>query len=239
MAYVVLAGTLVTGLYDPLTIGRDDFWAIALVALAAHLGLGLAIARWWALLLPIAGTLASAVAAEDGYAYLVVFLFIPVLCGATAIGWLLGRILHDHAGKAAVAVFALAALPAAWAGAEQVKRAAAPHVSPALQAQLPTELRLSNLCPAAETPPKLDRELRRSAEVLIRELHRHPGHRVTYTFYDAHGSGAETKDITVRELAEEELSYLDSEIEGEDELQVRLRGPGCKDVRRRLQDALG
>jgi hypothetical protein len=76
--------------------------------------------------------------------------------------------------------FALALVPVTWATVETAQRAAARHVSDELQAQLPTEESLGNLCPGAETPPKVTRRLERQSEVLIRELERHPGWLVDY-----------------------------------------------------------
>ena len=92
----------------------------------------------------------------------------------------------------------------------------APRLPTAVQKQLPVELHLANLCPSAETPPRLQRDLRRQARVLLRELDERPHWRLTYTFY--YEEGDETKEITVRDLAEEELEHLKSNDEGEQEL---------------------
>ena len=70
---------------------------------------------------------------------------------------------------------------------------------------------LGNLCPGAETPPRLARELRHGARLMIRELERHPDWLVTRTYYYEDGDPAgEQKQITVRKLAEEQLEALRS-----------------------------
>lgn len=48
-AYAVLLGSLATPLYDPLSAGRDDSWALALLLGATHLGAGLLVRRAWVL----------------------------------------------------------------------------------------------------------------------------------------------------------------------------------------------
>jgi len=78
----------------------------------------------------------------------------------------------------------------------------------------------------AETPMTAAQDIRRRAEVLVRELRRRPNHLVTYTYYSAHGDD-ERRDITGRELAEEQLKDLES------------NGPDCDpDLERRLRSAM-
>ena len=50
--YLLLLGTIVADLYDPLTRGEDDSWLVVLLAISANVALGAAVRRWWALLLP-------------------------------------------------------------------------------------------------------------------------------------------------------------------------------------------
>ena len=94
----------------------------------------------------------------------------------------------------------------------------------AIQRQLPLDLSLGNLCPGAETPPELARELRSKAEVLLRELRLHPDFLVTYTFFTEE-EGPVRESVTVREVAELQLDDLKSGSDlGEcvPELQERL-----------------
>jgi hypothetical protein len=78
-----------------------------------------------------------------------------------------------------------------------------------IQRQLPLDLSLGNLCPGAETPPELARELRRKAEVLLRELRLHPDFLVTYTFFTEE-EGQVRESVTVRDVAELQLDDLKS-----------------------------
>ena len=110
----------------------------------------------------------------------------------------------------------------------------APRLPQSLQEQLPVELYLSNLCPSAETPPRLLRMLRRQANVLLRERERRPDWLLTYTFY-FENSEPDTHDITVRQLAELQLQDLKTGDELERELTGRPCEPG---LIRRLEEAL-
>ena len=69
--------------------GGEDWTLVALLAVA-HLGLGWAVARAWALLLPIALCVGTFLAAgASGLDWLVLFLGLPVLVAVTAAGLLL------------------------------------------------------------------------------------------------------------------------------------------------------
>jgi hypothetical protein len=100
-----------------------------------------------------------------------------------------------------------------------------PHLSSEAQSRLPLELSLGNLCPGAETPPELERQLRREAKALLVELEEHPDWRVRYTFHTEE-LGPVEESITVTELAEIQLEDLraGSSASGEcsPELQKRL-----------------
>jgi hypothetical protein len=97
-----------------------------------------------------------------------------------------------------------------------------PHVSPAVQRSLPVDYSLGNLCPGAETPQALERRISATADALIRELHRRPDDLVTYTFYSEE-SDPETRDITVRQLAEEQVSALDCNPRLKHRIQAAMR----------------
>jgi hypothetical protein len=220
-AYVALVASLATPIYDPLFAGEDDFWGVAVVAAAAHLGLGAAVGRLWVLGLPVAFSVAIfLLGGAEQLAWLAIFLVMPALVVLTAIGLALRRV-----GWIAVPVFAVAALPLLWGGTEAVRRGE--HVPASLERQLPIEYSLGNLCPDASTPPQLVRRLRRQTEVLIRELGRRPDDLVTYTYYDAHSADEDRRDITIRELAEEQLDDLET------------GGRNCApDLQRRIRAAL-
>ena len=221
--YALLVASLFTPLYDPFTAGRDDSWAIAVAAVAAHIGLGAGVARPWALLLPLLLGLAGFLAdGAEGLSLLILFIGIPAGLLATGIGWAGAALLRRHAVAVAAAAFVLALVPVGWATVETVRRATAPHLPDALQAQLPTEESLGNLCPGAETPRKVVRRLERQTEVLIRELDRRPDWLVSYVFYYS-DDPPERRDITVRELAEEQLRDLEAGGRCAPRLQRRFR----------------
>ena len=222
--YVGLLATLATSLYDPFESGRDDTWAIALLVVAVHVALGVAVARWWVLAAPVVAGLAAFFAGgAAALAWLILVFGVPIALVATALGALAGWRLGRRAVPVAATLFALAAAPAAWAAVETIKRGTAPHVSAAAQRQLPTEESLASDCEdesgsASRIDPK--------ARALLRELERNPDALVTYTYYYADDPDEDRRDITVRELAEEALRDLEA-------------NPGCReDLRRRLEAEL-
>ena len=226
--YVALLATLATSLYDPFETGEDDSWVIVVMLVGAHLAVGIAIARAWALLLPVGAAVVGFFASGgEALSWLIIVFELPVAAVLTAIGWLIGRSLGPRAGFAAAPVFVLAALPTAAAAVETFERSREPHVPRAVQRQLPLDVSLGNLCPGAETPGPLRRDIEHRAEVLLRELDRHPDWLVTYTYYYADSPDSERRDITVRELAEEELR----DLKANPDCRLRLRG--------RLERALG
>lgn len=203
VAYAVLIGSSATPLYEPLAAGRDDSWAVLVVLVGAHFGVGVMVGRAWVLLLPVALSVAGFfIAGAEGLAWLVLTVEGPLLIAATALGWLLGRSLKRRRRlPVAVAAFALAALPGTWTGVEIAKRG--PHVSAAVQAQLPVKARLVGLCPRSEVPGELGK-LHRSAGLLIELVRRRPNDLVTYSYSSEDGTDVR-RDITVKELAEEQL----------------------------------
>jgi hypothetical protein len=226
--YAIEFASLFTPLYEPLTQGRDESWAILVLLAGAHLALGLAVARVWVVLVPVVPITAAFVGqGAEGLAWVVLFLGLPAAVAATAVGWAVGRALSERAlAGALVAVLVATAWPVAWAGVEQLDRASASHVPESVQARLPTEESLGNLCPGAGTPQRIVRRLERGADLLVRELKRRPDALVSYTYYWEE-QPAERRDITVEELAQEQLGDLDS------------GGPGCRrDLQRRIRAAM-
>jgi hypothetical protein len=103
----------------------------------------------------------------------------------------------------------LVALAALATGCSGERDSEAAHLPLQVQRQLPLDVSLGNLCPGAETPPDLARDLRRRAEALLRELRVHPDFLVTYTFFTEE-EGPQRESITVREVAERQLDDLRS-----------------------------
>jgi hypothetical protein len=224
--YAALVLSLATPLYLPLGSGRDDSWALLVLLLAAHLGLGAAVRRRWALALPVAVSITAFVAAgADDLAWVAILVGAPALVAFTAAGSAIGRAVRPQTGAIAVGFFAVAVVPAAWAAVETMRRG--PPLPASVQRLLPTEISLGNLCAGAETAVTVEQDVRQRADVLLRELRRRPNHLVTFTYHAAHGGEDEHRDITVRELAEEQLKDLKS------------NGPNCEpDLERRLRSAM-
>ena len=221
MVYAALVASLATPLYDPLFSGDDEWWTLLVLLVFAHLGLGAAVGRTWALALPLALSVGFfLLGGAEELAWLWLFVGAPLLVAVTAIGFAFRRVRWIPAP-----LFAVAALPALWGAAATVERGE--HVPASLERQLPIKASLGNLCPGAESDPEFERQLRRQTEVLIRELERRPNDLVTYTYYDAHSADQDRRDITIRELAEEQLADIES------------GGPRCvPELERRIRAAL-
>ncbi len=208
--YIALVASLATPLYEPLTEGQDDSWAIAVLFFAAHVALGAGVDRWWALAFPIVVTVGAFIAdGAEGLSLLIVVFGLPIGCVAVALGLGLTAVLPRRATLITVVTFVVALIPVAWGALETTRRATAPHVSARVQSSLPTKESLGNLCAGAETPRHITKRLRRQGDNLIRELRRQPNALVSYVYYWS-DEPAETKDITVRELAHEQLTDLTS-----------------------------
>jgi hypothetical protein len=97
------------------------------------------------------------------------------------------------------------------------------HRAPAhVEQELPLALSLANLCPDAETAPKMIRKLRLQARALLREARDHPSWLVPYVYYDDLG-GDQRRLITIRQLAKEHLQAIEDEDPNcEPDLQRRL-----------------
>lgn len=190
--YAAILAITATPLFDA-TYGV--WWLPIAAGGLATVAMGAAVARAWAVAVAAVATLA--LAATSDQPLLAFFFSVPVFALLAAVGWLAGRL----AGVVAAGVlFAAALFPVAYATAVSLRRGE--HVSPELQAALPVELSLNQLCPGASTPPRLARRLRRQAETLIREVRRDPNRLVTYTFFYEDAED-ETRDITLRQLVVE------------------------------------
>ncbi len=223
-AYAGSVALLLTPVYEPLTQGRDDSWAIAIAVGCAHVGVAVGVARIWVLALPVGLSLALFFASGgEALSWLLLFFAMPVLIVVTFLGWGAGRVLRESALTTAAAVaFLVAAAPAVWAALETVRRDK--PLPDRVQASLPLRTSLGNLCPNSGTAG--DTRFERQSVALLRELDRRPYRLVTYTYYYS-DEPEEEKEITVRELAEEQLSDLDS------------GGDNCApELQRRLRDAL-
>lgn len=212
VAYTALMGSLVTPLYEPLSAGRDDSWAVLALIAAAHLGLGAVLRRAWMLTLPLLVVTAGFVlGGAGGLAWLIVLFGTPLLVGATALGWLLGHVAGRRAVGVAVAAFVIAVAPAAWAVSESTRREQ--HVSAREQRELPTlaYVLVQDLCFRtdsgsgrlfAEAVEAGRRRARRQFDALARSMRAHPHAVVTARFVPSDAPGTQTQQLTIRELAE-------------------------------------
>ncbi|MDQ3934069.1 MAG: hypothetical protein M3340_05490 [Actinomycetota bacterium] len=229
-AYVAVVGSVFTPLYDPLTAGRDRTWWIVGALAAAHCGVGAALRRPRALLIPLPVAAVAIVTSDAGLAMFAAVAGPLIGVVLIAAGWGLAEALRrTHRGPAAVAALAFSPALAVWgwAAAETIGRLDSPHAPRSLEMQLPNDdLGLGVLCdPEAE--PDDARQARGHLETLIRELRDNPDLLVTYT-YTYSDEPSDTREITVRELAEEQLDDLEEGFQ-----------PHCPQVERRLRDALG
>jgi len=219
---VIVVVAFATPLFD------DSFSPVLLVAM--HLGLGVGVARPWALAVPLVTAVAGLLIAwpdDDGLtSFLVIVATVPA-AALTAVGWALGRARPRISVTAGVICGAACALALASAVVGRAQRG--PHLPPSVQARLPLKLSLGNLCPGAESSEAVLRDVRARGEVLVAELRARPNHLVKYTYYWAH-VGEDIKDITVRKLAEEQLADLES---------GGFSGSGCApDLQERLRAEL-
>lgn len=216
-AYAVLVGSLLTPLFSPAPPGVGGSWPVAVLLGAAHLGLGAAVARAWALVAPtVFAVLLWADQGAQGLANLILVLGLPILWAATLLAVTLGSVDRRRALLAASACFLLAAAPLAWASLRSATRNPGPHVPAAVQAALPTEFGGESLCQAGETT--------RGSEALLRALQSRPHDLVWVTIFLADEPPGR-RELTVRELAQEHLRQLPDDRE-------------CLGLRRRLEEGL-
>ncbi|MEJ7798589.1 MAG: hypothetical protein WKF42_08825 [Solirubrobacteraceae bacterium] len=212
VAYVLLLASLATPLYEPLSAGRDDSGALLVLLVGAHVGVGIIVRRAWVLLLPLALAVAGFVLnGAAGLAWVILVFGGPLLIAVTALGWLLGHSLKRRAAPVALAVFIIAAAPAAWAVGENAKRG--PHVSAREQRELPTTsyALVQDLCFDGDS--RFDRKYaheanpraRRQFAVLEQSLRIHPNAVVRVRFTPADSPRMQTRELTVLELAETHL----------------------------------
>lgn len=216
-AYVALMASLGTPLYEPLSDGRDDSWALVVLFVGAHLAVGIVVRRAWVLLLPIGlAVVGFLLSGAGGLAWLILMFGAPVLIAATALGWLLGRRLTQFAMPIAMAAFIVAAVPGVWAAVETAKRGA--HVSVSAQRALPTmaSFLVHDLCFKGDSrfdrkyADEAGRRARRQFAALERSLRADPNMLVSVRFATADAPGFETREMTVRELAETHVGGADA-----------------------------
>jgi hypothetical protein len=106
----------------------------------------------------------------------------------------------------ALPVIALALAPAVWAGVERARRG--PHVSPAIEATLPTRRYLTDMCVDGETSRRPDPGLTSQARALLREVERRPQELISWTFFSAHSGDQDRREITIHQLAEIQADSL-------------------------------
>jgi hypothetical protein len=172
----------------------------------------------------------------EGLAWLALVFGAPLLLAAPAVGLVVARVARrrgDRARWPALVVCGAVALAVpAWTAIEHLRHG--PHLPPERQAQLPVDTPLVNLCEASGISRRERRALRASVDVLLEELRERPRHLVTYTYYWADDS-PEERDITVRELAEEQLKGLELASESDLAVHGRRCAPG---ITRRLREGL-
>jgi hypothetical protein len=207
--FVVLTATLLTNIYDGLDRGEDQTWLLVVLAVGATLGLGALSRRAWSLAGPVVLCCAFIANAASDLAWLIVLFAGPVLLVAALVGWLIGRFGGRAGIGVGVAAFGAACVVPVIGIVDTVQRESRPRLPERAAARLPLDVSLGNLCDSAGSDPGFYRDVERRAEALIDELHRRPDHIVTVTVYYAHGGGEDEENLTVRELAEEELHDLE------------------------------
>lgn len=200
--YAALLLLTATPLFHPLV---DDEWPVVVVYLCATIYVGAAIGRLWIMLVGIPVGAVVWLASESTYAILLVLIVAPILCVAGLVGVALSRVPWVR-----TIALALALAPFVVAVVEHIGRG--DHVTPELQRGLPVGT-FTDVCDRERTGPRI--------ETLIRELERRPRDLVTYTYEFSDGPDV-TRDITLRELADEIIEDLEAAHCRED-LAVQLR----------------
>ena len=216
--------SLATPLYEPLAIGADRTWLLLLLTGGAAVGTGALVGRAWVLLLavlaPVVGFVASG---AEGLSWLLLIFGLPFALACTGVGLALAR--WGPAGTSipvAVFCFCVAIVPVGVAAGKQVHRASLERVPAHVEARLPTEPVLDQLCGGRLRPRERSR-LRRKARALSAALEARPDQLVRSLVPYADQPQAR-EDRTVEELAEEQLSGTD----------------GCRDPAiRRLREQTG
>ena len=220
-AFLAVAISLATPLYDPLVAGRDDTWALLVMVTLVQLGVALLLPPRWALATPIALSVAGFLAGgAEGLAWMALVLLLPVLLVVAALGAAIRSRRPDAGAWLGLTLLAIAFVTPAWALVETLRRG--PPLPQEIEATLPTELSLANLCPGTATGSDMAADLERRGQALVDQVRIRPQAVV------AHALGSdEERTTTVRELAEEHLRDM------------RTHGPSCDSaLRRRLQQEL-
>jgi hypothetical protein len=234
LAYGLLMASLATPVYESLeTVTDDHSWAVVLLIGGAHIGVAAAVRRLWVMVLPVGFCAVSFVASgPTALSVLIPAFLLPALVLLTGLGWGAGVLARSRATLLAAAFFVVAAMPLAWVGAKTLSPTHARRVPASVRAQLPVEWSLSDLCPKPYMSRRIARQIRHESEVLLREVRRHPDWVVSVSYPYADQPGVYTTDITVRDLAKEELKGLQE-----------MNGAGGKqclpEYRRRLKLAIG
>ncbi|MDA0183129.1 hypothetical protein OJ997_22660 [Solirubrobacter phytolaccae] len=202
----------------PLNDGTLNATVVAL----AHLLLGLGVARWWVLGVPVAVALAGLYLATDDFGLLALFGG-PICVLLTAVGR--GLAYAPPKLRAGVAALCAALIAFAFLGDVVTELRKGPPLPATVQRELPVQYSLVVLCPWSDEDQT---RARASIDVLIRELDARPDHTLTYTVHWAHGD-EDVRDITVRQLADITLDDLEH---GD------VRGPCAPDLQRRIRAAL-
>ena len=233
LAYGLLLATLATPVYEPLETGRGDSWAIFILIGGVHLAVAAAIRRLWVMLLPVGFCIAAFIASgPTALSILIPVFLLPGVMVLTGLGWAAGTFARSRASLLASGLFLVASVPLVWATGGTVQHAHAKRVPASLRAQLPIEWSLSVLCPKSGFPAGAARGVRRQAEVLLREVRRHPDWVLSYSYPYADQPGEFTRDMTIHELGEQELQSI-KDLDG-------ATGKPClPSYRRRLEAALG
>lgn len=218
---VIYGAVLATVLVVPTT--HDESVGAALFAslLLGHLVLGIGVARWWALAVPLAFAVVLFVVADDeADAAIGLILVWPVAMVLTAVGVAIGRRAGTWIAPVVAVLLAVVAAGPAFAVAEWLRRG--PPLPAADEARLPIDNPVALIC-SRHSDAALDRRLRREVDALVVELGRRPNATVTVTEYYAHYN--EDVEMTVRDLGERRLAELEAKGPNcEPALQDRLRG---------------
>lgn len=198
---------------------RDPGPYLAAAALAATVGAGMVL-RGWAVVLAVAGCVAAFVASgAEALSWLWLVLILPILVAATVVGWIAGRVLPRRARLAPVAIVAVMLLVA---GIGTAHRASLDHVPSRVAATLPQGTTSLGLLCFGDLPAADRRATEREIHALAREVRRRPDALVRVTYKLADSPGDDHQDLTVHELADENLKHIRCDSQPARELRAAL-----------------
>lgn len=209
-ALVIVACVLVLVGYDRLNhTNAVPAWAYFTAVVGPCVAVGAAMERLESFVAP--GLFAIVFAVGDGsYLAMVAFFFIFVMLGlATGAGWLIARVVRGAAVPVAAVAMVAATAGVIPMAVTQVAYATAPRLPPEAAAALWTDTTSSGLCQSAVSGRDKENALRRD-RALIRELRARPDHVLRVVYIAGEGETKEI-DITVSDLAEDELEHLEDE----------------------------